>query len=473
MSEEDVQDQSYLARLIKTRNDLAKEVDVVKSKRDAIASVAQAAGREILNDDEDREFREFVTKIKGLNAEIKAKDGLIGELDEENTERQALRAGAAIADRASSKLESINERATYTKDNRVSRSFFKDLAFIAMGRDVTGELRDRLRNHEQDVATLPEYSEYRASLNTTSGTGGTFTPPAYLLEQYIKFARPGRPFADAVANEALPDGTMQVNIPKINTGTAVAWQTTQNSAVTETDLTDAYVTANVNTIAGNQTVSRQLLERSGIPIDNLIFQDLAAAHAAYLDSAMFTGSGSGGQIQGINNVAGINTIALTGLTIQLVYAAVANAIQTVHTQRFAPPDCVLMAPRRWGWFLSLLDANDRPLFLPSANSPMNVGGVLERVASEAVVGQMHGLPVIVDASIPTILGAGSNQDPIYVLRSQDLCLFESGLRAEAFPQTLAQNMSVLLQVSSYAAFLSRYPASIVEITGATTPTWGS
>lgn len=464
--EQEQRDNSYLARLIKTRNDLAKEVEVVESKRDAIVDVARAAGRETLNDDEDRDFREHVTKIKGLHAEISAKDVLIGDLDEENQRKAELRQGAAKAASASGKLE-VTEHATYTKGG--SSRFFRDVADAALGDDGA---KARLARHEQDVRSLPEYAEYRTGLNTTSGTGGTFTPPAYLLDEWIKFARPGRPFADIVANEALPHGTMQVNVPKILTGTAVGYQTTQNTALGETDYTDGYVTGNVITVGGNQTVSRQLLDQAGIAIDTVVFGDLTAAHAQYLDAQLYSGSGSN-QLLGINNVSGIQTVATGGLTIQYVYAAVANAIQAVWTSRFASPDAIIMHPRRWGWFLSLLDANDRPLFLPESNGPLNVAGLSDKVAPEAVVGRMHNLPVITDPSVPTNLGGGTNQDAIYVLKSKDLVLYESGIRAEAFREPLAAQLSVLLQVSSYNTFVSRYPSSIVQVTGFTPPTWGS
>ncbi len=129
-----------------------------------------------------------------------------------------------------------------------------------------------------------------------------------------------------------------------------------------------------------------------------------------------------------------------------------------------------MHPRRWGWFLSLLDATDRPLFLPAANSPSNVAGVLSKVAAEQVVGQMHGLPVVTDPNISTTLGTGSNEDVIYVLRSSDVVLWESGIRTRVLQETRAETLTVLLQVFSYFAFSAeRYPASIVEITGLTAP----
>ena len=123
----------------------------------------------------------------------------------------------------------------------------------------------------------------------------------------------------------------------------------------------------------------------------------------------------------------------------------------------------------------MLDTNQRPLVVPRANGLFNAAGVWEKVDSQQVVGDIQGVPVVTDPNIPTTLGAGSNQDAIYVMRSSDIILWESGIRAEAFPQTYAQNLSVLLQVSSYVAFTAaRYPAaSVVQITGLTPPAWAS
>ena len=313
------QESSYLARLIKTRNDLVKEREVIVSKRDAITSVAKSEGRDVLTDDETTEFRKHLTEVKRIHCGAKSKDDLISDLDEENQRRAELREGAAVAARAQGKLESITEQATYTKG--AQRSFFKDIADIALGRDLAGHAAERLRRHEQDVRTLPEYTEYRTGLDTTEGDGGSFTPPAYLLDQYITFARPGRPFADIVVNEAVPAGTMQVNIPKITSGTAVNWQATQNSALGETDLEDTYVTGNVCTIGGNQTVSRQLLDQAGLAIDQIVFRDLVAAHAQFLDSSLWIGPGSQRPVYGRQQqrgpFSGIQTIATGGLTIQL------------------------------------------------------------------------------------------------------------------------------------------------------------
>ena len=103
---------------------------------------------------------------------------------------------------------------------------------------------------------------------------------------------------------------------------------------------------------------------------------------------------------------------------------------------------------------------------------MNAAGVLEAVESQQVVGQVQGLPVVTDPNIPINFGGGTNQDPIYVMRAEDLWLWETGIRARVLPETLAGQLTVKLQVYSYIAFTAaRYPASIVEISGLTTPTF--
>ena len=53
-----------------------------------------------------------------------------------------------------------------------------------------------------------------------------------------------------------------------------------------------------------------------------------------------------------------------------------------------------------------------------------------------------------------------------------LCCGRRGIRARVLPETKAQNLTVLLQLYGYLAFsAARYPQSIVELTGLTTPRW--
>jgi HK97 family phage major capsid protein len=355
----------------------------------------------------------------------------------------------------------VTEGPVYERGN--GNSYFQDLmrATLNMGDEASAK---RLRGHGKDVA---EASEKR-DLDRTDGNGGQFVPPLWLMSQYIELARPGRPYANLVNGQPLPPNTDSLNIPKVATGTAVGVQNGDNTAVAETDMTDTSVAAPVRTIAGQQDISVQLLDQSPVSFDEVIFRDLVADYATKVDLQVIAGSGSNGQVVGIRNTSGIQTIAFddTTPTVAKLYSKLADAIQRIHTQRFMPPTAIVMAPKRWAWFLSVSDSTGRPLVVPQAGNPQNAAATLGVVGSQGVVGQMHGLPVVIDPSLPTNLGTGTNQDVIHILRASDQLLYESGLRSRVLPDVGSGTLTVRLQVYGYLAFTAgRYPKSIVEIGG--------
>lgn len=131
-----------------------------------------------------------------------------------------------------------------------------------------------------------------------------------------------------------------------------------------------------------------------------------------------------------------------------------------------PPDKIFMHPRRWAWLTVSVDTAGRPLVVPVAQMPQNAIASMGDVISEGFVGTMQGLPVYVDPNIPTNLGAGTNEDRIIIARSSDVILFEGTPRAEAFRETYADQLSVLLRFYNYAALHSeRYPKSLSVVSG--------
>ena len=292
------------------------------------------------------------------------------------------------------------------------------------------------------------------------------------MNQYVELARPGRAFANLCATQTLPAGTDSINVPKVLAGNAVGVQTGDNTPVRETDLADTFISAPVRTIAGQQSVAIQLIDQSPIAFDDVIFRDLTAAHATELDKQCLYGSGTTGQVLAVLGTPNIQSIPVSSLDVPGIVKTLANVINLVNTTRFLPPHCIVMDPRRWSWLLTLLDTQERPLFVPTANAPSNALGILSNVAAEQVVGQVHGLPVVTDPNLPTNRGAGSNENVMLVLRSGDLLQWESGVRAQVLPETKAGALTVLLQIFSYVAFSAgRQPQGIVEITGFTPPTW--
>ncbi|MER7063962.1 phage major capsid protein, partial [Streptomyces albidoflavus] len=106
------------------------------------------------------------------------------------------------------------------------------------------------------------------------------------------------------------------------------------------------------------------------------------------------------------------------------------------------------------------------LAVPVAQAPQNVIAAVGDVASEGFVGSMHGLPVFVDPNIPVNLGAGTNEDRVIIAKASDVILFEGTPRSEAFRETKADQLSVLLRFYNYCALHSeRYPKSISVISG--------
>lgn len=341
-----------------------------------------------------------------------------------------------------------NERTSWVRD------------MVAVGLRGDQEAADRLRRNNREVET-----EFRA-LNTGDGAGGEWVPPLWLIQQSVQLARAGRVFADQVNRQQLPAGTDSIKVPRMVTGTAVAEQTVQNTDVQETDATTDSVTADVATIGGQGTIPLQLIDQGPLAIDELILADLLADLAMKTDRFLISNNAT--NKVGVLNVAGLNAITYTDAspTMAELYPKIADAIQQIHTGRYLPPTKAFMHPRRWAWMTAQSDSTGRPLVVPVAQMPQNAVAAMGQVTSEGFVGSVQGLPAFVDPNLPTTLGAGTNEDRIVVARAEDILLWESIPRANAFRETKAAQLSVLLVVHNYLAVQAgRYPKSISVLSG--------
>ena len=361
------------------------------------------------------------------------------------------------------KVEVISNEQVYRPD-RPERSYFRDLYLSKTKGDR--EATDRLSGHA--LATR--------DINTTDTSGGDFVPPAYLVNEYIAKARAGRITADLCSKFALPGGTDSINFPAITTGTANAAQASQNSALQETNLVTATVTAPVTTIGGIQDVSVQLVEQSPIAFDQVIFADLAASHAQAVGNAVINGTGGSGTLEGFVNADTVNTITYTdeSPTAAETVAKIADGIQQVATSRFLPADAIVMHPRRWYALASGVDGSQRPLVVPTAQA-QNTFGTSGDVVAEGPAGNILGLPVYLDPNIATNTGAGTNEDIIIISRFADAYLFEGTPKAEVFRETLSAEATVRFRLYNYVALtVERYVGtntSIVSGTGLAAPTF--
>ena len=351
------------------------------------------------------------------------------------------------------------------------------------------DVRLALENVKRDIkgrrGAVTEY-EQRVNPNTTAGTGGEFVPPLWLVSQYVPFARPGRVFADRVTNMALPPGIDVINIPKITTGSLTAIQTANAAPVTSRDIVTSTVSAPVNTIAGQEDISLQLLEQSPIAMDGVVFQDLAADYARALDSQIIAGTGANGQHLGVLSVtqttSNTSITSANGVTVSSAtfaasgtsatqFSSIINGKNQIETLRYAPATAIWVHPRRANsWEYTAVDTQQRPLFVPY--QPFNAFGIDNPNVFQGVAGALSGLPVVKDANMPTTMNGtaltGGTADPIVVLKEDDLMLFEGTMRLRALPEILSGTLQVRYQAYCYSAFLpSRFLPSISILTGNT------
>ena len=447
---------SYFDKVVERR-------DAVKAEMDAVLEAVASEDRTDLTVEETEKVDALVEEARSLDSKI---EKLKAQADADAKASEIRSSVAAVATPRVGGTTVTRESRTYSE--RSDSSFFKDAYNAQFKSDFTAQ--DRLARH------MREEEIERRDVGTAQFEG--LVIPQYLIDLAAPLARAGRPFADFATNKmTLPPSGMTLNISRMTTGSSTAVQVTQNDAVSETDVDDTLLTVNVRTIAGQQDISRQAIER-GTGIDVFVAADLIKSWHTTLDSQILNGAGTAGTIKGLR-ASGGNAITFTSTapTVGLLYPKLADAIQQIQTNSFTNPTHFIMHPRRLAFLLAAVDSTNRPLVVPAANGPMNAAGVGTGGSAYGNSGyQMMGLPIITDANVGTTYGTTTNQDEIYVVNAGESHLWEQPgspftLRYDA---TGAGSLTIKTVVYGYAAYTAeRYPlaASIISGTGLSAPSF--
>lgn len=405
-------------------------------------------------------------------------------------------------------------------------SFFYDVARDRLNRGDAKGARERLSRHraEMDVE-LPRRAEARAraaqyaydaqfasdaagqealgrmqsagvnpferrAISRTDTQGGFLSPPIYLVDQFVGYAREASPFATRWTSMDLPQKTSEINVPRMTLGTAVGPQTDTAPAPTR-DITDNLVSTPVKTIAGNADASLQWLEQGqgsgGYGVDQVIWADLTADLATNVDGQCLLGSGSGGQLLGVwpagaiaaangiivadsNNASGQSwTVASSGSSLHVYAAQLTSLVRRLRAR--ADGLAWFWHPWTWSLYAAQVDSQGRPL----VNS-QNISGL-----PDGAVGEYQNIPVYADANIPTTFGgtaaptmgaitngqyaanpgtgSGNSYTPLLLARTKDLFLFQGDLKLQILQQALSGAGMVRFQAFQYlAAMPNRYVA---------------
>jgi HK97 family phage major capsid protein len=440
----------FLSQLHDKRNQKAELID---------ATLARAA-------EEDRDLNEIeVANVSALALEIEKLDARIGQVTDIETRKAA---AADLAKRVDGEKTETRPAAAYkvgseprTYSPQSENSFIRDAFAAQVLNDF--DARERIARHQQE-----ERIEKR---DVTSTNFAGLVVPQFLTDLAAPFARAGRPFMDVSRKHNLPPQGLTLSISKVTTGTAVAVQT-EGAAVQETNIDDTKLDLTVNTIAGQQNVSRQSLER-GTGIDALVMADLVSAYHTALDAQYVTSNAA----SLMNVITQVVTYTDGSPTVGELYPKILDCVQRIQTNYFGGPNFILMHPRRLAFILAAVDGQNRPLAVPSINGPTNA---IASGAGAVVYGNsgynIAGLPVITDANVTITNGSGSNEDVIIVGNTQESHLWETAnapfmLR---FEDVKSAELEVKIVVYGYSAYTAnRYPNAFALIggTGLITPTF--
>jgi HK97 family phage prohead protease len=226
--------------------------------------------------------------------------------------------------------------------------------------------------------------------STSTNTGLTLAPH---LNTFITDTFTGRPAFEAATRAALIDSGMSFTVPRLyvnnssaNTAPTVA-DANEGSAPSETGMTSAYDTVNVNKFSGLQRVSFELVDRSSPAFMELMMVELRKAYEKATDAALiaeFTSSGA--QATGVAaTAAGLQSfISVEGA------AAYKNTGGDFANKLVASTD-------QWAAITGYVDTTGRALY-SAQGATYNASG---NAVATSVRGNILGTDLIVDHNITT------------------------------------------------------------------------
>lgn len=304
-----------------------------------------------------------------------------------------------------------------------------------------------------------------ATASAAGGGGAAFVTPVFFVSDYAPYREAGRAFIDACNKQPLPSYGMTAYMPAVTAKAGVASQT-EGSGVNESDPTFGYLTGSLVTKAGQVIVSQQLLDRAGpnFEFDRMIFDQLQRDYNAQVDQYALTTA-----------LATAGTVAWnsTSFSLQLMVQKMAGAINAIETTNgtVMSPTHAFMQPSRWNYiesasYDSSTAGNGRPLIVPNQAGPYNAlvsGNQSGFVNYEGDTGyKILGLPVYKDLNIPS---PTSGADQVIVGNLREVYVYEGPTVTRALPQTLGNNLQVILQLYAYVTEICRYQAAIQTVTG--------
>ena len=247
--------------------------------------------------------------------------------------------------------------------------------------------------------------------STTTNTG--LTLPQH-LNNFITDTFSGRPAFEAATRNALIDSGMSFTVPRLytNAGSAdvapTVADTNEGAAPSETGMTSAYDTVDINKFSGIQRVSFELIDRSSPSFMELMMAELRKAYEKATDSALLAAFIADGTVA--------STTAATAAGLQSFISVEGAAAYKGTGGDFA--NKLVASTDQWAAIAGYADTTGRALY-SAQGATQNASG---NAVATSVVGGVLGTDLIVDHNIAA---SGIVDDSAFLVAPSSVYCWES------------------------------------------------
>jgi hypothetical protein len=302
----------------------------------------------------------------------------------------------------------------------------------------------------------------RGLSDVSASLGQTFVPPSWISSMWVEGTRAASVFARLLKSIPLPDGVTSIILPTVLDSSDPYGPPAELEPIVGGLTGTGYLTSKVVIMAGTTKLSQVLVDR-GPNLDEIMVQNSLQGYAQALDYLLVNGDNSGDGITG--EPLGIRSIVPTAnyLTDSGTYSAgalvsdIADVAQLVATNRRRTPTEILLYTPRWFGLAGSSDSVNEPFLRPGIGNTVT--------GSSDPFGPLLNLPVYLTYAVGDA-GADDGYDAAFVIRSQDMILWEGTPRFQFMPEAGGQDLTNLFQWHTYiSASLNRFPYSIGYVSG--------
>ena len=350
--------------------------------------------------------------------------------------------------------------------------------------ELTHEIRRRSREGRRAERCIGEYCRQevveinrrvvgeRQAEARALGTGGgatasagsgvaAFVSPYFAFTRWVPFRGAHRTFADQRSTLPLPPYGLQVYVPTVSSTVSVSQQT-EGQAMSNTTPSTALVGAQIETVAGQVTISQQVSDRGftgggsfDIVISRQLQQQLDEKINLYaLNQALASAA----------TVAGQSSFMIAGLYQDLA-AARENLTDTAGTR--LRPTHLFTTSDFYSYVTRQVDDDHRPIVGPrfAPGFPLAEGD--EHTSWSRFTGTVlpGGVLWFEDDTIPNF-GTSSQTQLVVSAPDEAMVLLEGDPMFSVYPQTDAASLELVAGLRAYVAAISRYASGTASIAGA-------